>query len=67
MDTHTRASDNLIQLALGMSVRNEAESMMEKWNVVQNLLEKQDTIVPLYRGIHFMAIIRDANNCPTRR
>ena len=40
---------------------------MEKWNIIQNLLDKQDTIVLLYSGIHFTTIIRDANNRPIRR
>ena len=57
----------LIPDTLGIGVRHEAESMMEKWNVIQNILDAQDTIVLLYSGIHFTTIIRDANNRPTRR
>ena len=58
---------NSIPDTLGIGVRHEAESMMEKWNVIQNILDAQDTIVLLYSGIHFTTIIRDANNRPTRR
>ena len=56
-----------IPTTVGIVVWHELESMMEKWNVIQNLLEKQDTIVQLYSGIHVTTIIRDANNRPTRR
>ena len=58
---------NSIPDTLGIGVRHAAESVMEKWNVIQNTLEEQDTIVLLYSGIHFTTIIRDANNRPTRR
>ena len=58
---------NSIPDTLGIGVRHEAESIMEKWNVIQNTLEEQDTTVLLYSGIHFTTIIRDSNNRPTRR
>ena len=58
---------NSILDIVGIGVRREAESMMEKWNVIQNILDAQDTIVLLYSGTHFKTIIRDANNRPTRR
>mgnify|MGYP006945502636 CR=1 FL=1 len=59
---------NSIPDTLGIGVRHEVASMMEKWNVIQNILDDaQDTIVLLYSGIHFTTIIRDANNRPTRR
>ena len=41
--------------------------MMEKWNVIQNTLQEQDTIVLLYSGVHFTTVIRDVDNRPTRR
>ena len=58
---------NSIPDTLGIGVRHEADLMMEKWNVIQDTLHEQDTIVLLYSGIHFTTIIRDTNDRPTRR
>ena len=50
---------NSIPDTLGIGIRHVAESMKEKWNVIQNVLDNQDIVALLYSAIHFTTIIRD--------